>query len=392
MSDRLKNMPAFGSNQGITQIKLSFDLDAMIHAWSDLRKQMIRELPDGFTRDEWAYLISFISSESLYKVYESTFGTRVYNKDMAIDQTVIVRDKVALWLPNNVSLLGPLVMILISITGSALRVKAGSRSNSLCELFSQWALSNLTDGPLKTWLAEKLIVMQIAREDPRLVELSQWADVKIAFGSDQGCQAVAELPGKASVLNVSFADKQSRIWCFAEDLKENALQAMIKVFAIYGRAGCTSPQCITIIDGNEDDCNHLAQRLAALWPKIIKKDIEMHSASDNVLSYQLALANQLNATLVERNKAVISVVPANDKLPLGHLHLPISCASLEQAIEKLPENIQTIGYAMAEDKRLEIAQHLQDTHVKRFVPVEHMHHFGPVWDGIAFWRALFREG
>mgnify|MGYP001334126059 CR=1 FL=1 len=52
---------------------------------------------------------------------------------------------------------------------------------------------------------------------------------------------------------------------------------IIKVFAIYGRAGCTSPQCITILDGNEDDCNQLAEHLAKHWPQTIKKDVENYN-------------------------------------------------------------------------------------------------------------------
>ena len=189
----------------------------------------------------------------------------------------------------------------------------------------------------------------------------------------------------------SFSDKQSRIWCFKEDLNDEALQMIIKVFAIYGRAGCTSPQCITLLDGNQEDCHELSRRLAELWPQTMKKDVEMHFASDNVLSFQLATANQWNALLVERNRAVLSVGPATAALPSGHFHLPISWASLNKATEILPENIQTIGYVMSKDKEIQIAQHLKETNVKRFVPVEQMHHFGPVWDGMEFWKALFCE-
>jgi hypothetical protein len=390
MSKQVTKGLLFQNAETITKIQVPFELDEMIQAWSQLRKHMIREVPDGFTRDEWAYLISFISSDALYGVYESTFGKRMTG-DSTATQTLSIRDNVALWLPNNVSLLGPLVMILVSITGSTLQVKVGSRSENLCEILSKWALSKTTEGPLKSWLEEKLTLMRIARGDPKLTELSEWANIKMAFGSDAGCQSIAELPSKDDVLNFSFADKQSRIWCFKDDLNDDALQMIIKVFAIYGRAGCTSPQCITLLDGNEEDCHQLAQQLAQHWPQTMKKDVEMHFASDNVLSFQLAGANQWNATLVERNKAVLSVGPADATLPSGHLHLPISWASLDEASALLPENIQTIGYVMSAPKQKEISQHLKNTNVKRFVPVEQMHHFGPVWDGMEFWKALFCE-
>ncbi|MCH2109940.1 MAG: acyl-CoA reductase [Polyangiaceae bacterium] len=390
MSEQSVNTVVFQSAGTVTGVKLPFDLDAMVQAWSSLRTAMIREIPDGFTRDEWAYLISFMSSESLNGVYESTFGKRLVG-EQAITETLTIRDNVALWLPNNVSLLGPLVMILVSITGSALHVKIGSRSENLCEVLSQWALTNTAEGPLKSWLENKLVLMRIGRGDPRLKRLSQWANIKMAFGSDSGCRAIADLPSRPDAINFSFSDKQSRIWCLKEELTDDVIQMIIKVFSIYGRAGCTSPQCLTILDGTEADCLELAERLTEYWPKTIRKDVEMHIASDNVLSLQLARAKQWNAWLVARNKAVISVGPADAELPSGHLHLPISGASLDEATAALPDNIQTIGFVMSEARQKEVAEHLEGTQVKRFVPVEQMHHFGPVWDGMEFWKALFCE-
>ena len=37
---------------------------------------MIRNCPDAFTRDEWAYLITFLDPEALRRSFESHFGKR----------------------------------------------------------------------------------------------------------------------------------------------------------------------------------------------------------------------------------------------------------------------------------------------------------------------------
>jgi hypothetical protein len=67
-------------------------------------------------------------------------------------------------------------------------------------------------------------------------------------------------------------------------------------------------------------------------------------------------------------------------------------ASVEEAIHTLPARIQTIGYGFSAP-RLETTWFnvLARTGIQRMVPLAKMHHFGPVWDGQAFWRQSFDE-
>ena len=57
----------------------------------------------------------------------------------------------------------------------------------------------------------------------------------------------------------------------------------------------------------------------------------------------------------------------------------------------LPRNIQTIGYAFANPADPAWLRVIAHTRIKRLVPIAAMHHFGPVWDGQAFWRECFEE-
>ena len=63
--------------------------------------------------------------------------------------------------------------------------------------------------------------------------------------------------------------------------------------------------------------------------------------------------------------------------------------SVEQAAAELPANIQTIGHALEGEADARWFELLARTPVKRFVPLERMHHFGARWDGADFWRATF---
>ena len=56
------------------------------------------------------------------------------------------RGAVGLWLPNNVSLLGPLMLIVVSLSGNPLCMKAGSRSEDLTGVFLEFARNHSGDG------------------------------------------------------------------------------------------------------------------------------------------------------------------------------------------------------------------------------------------------------
>ena len=391
MSDENASYSLHFRNDGENiNLEMDRDIEGIITEWSNLRRAMTREVPDGFSRDEWAYLISFIEMRALNEVYSSTFGKRIEEPE-ARKRILVSGTRVALWSPNNVSLLAPLTMILVSITGSRLRIKLGNEGADLCTPLVNWVRSKVKSGPLYEWLKSDLEVAQFSRSDSRGAEWSNWADVKLVFGSDAGCAAVDALPTTEHAQTFLFSDKTSRMWCTAQHMDDTAIDTLIRVFSIYGTAGCTSPRVVTILDGTEQDARTLGNRLADRWPEIVKQDIEMHHASQNVLSAQIGGAKGSDVLTIERNAAVIAISENESLLPIGHYTLEITHSTVEDAIKALPDNIQTIGHHLPSEMVKSLSNKLNSTEVKRFVPVGEMHHFGPVWDGLHFWRGLFRE-
>jgi hypothetical protein len=365
---------------------LEYDLAGRFAQWEALRARMVRAVPAEFTRDEWAYLVTFISRESLQSVFAHTFGLPSSANPPSFFRP---RGAVSIWLPNNVSLLGPLVLVLASFTGSPVRVKAGSRSDDLCAAFVQYAIEHLPDGELRDQLRGRVAIDRFDRHDPRNALMAADAAVRIAFGSDAAVSAVLALPHPTNSVGIAFGDHRSEAWVEPASVDDNLVATLIKVFAIYGQAGCTSPRRVVLIDGSRSDCLELCARIAAAWPTVSRHDAPMHVASQNLLHSQLNAADGWEVCIAARHAAVLGVGQISRPEMSGLMSLGIVSGSVDEAIATLPANIQTIGTGLLQPDNLRAK--IAPTNVKRLVPLARMHHFGPIWDGQNFFRHLFEE-
>jgi hypothetical protein len=377
-----KILTRFGKNA----VALPYVLDARLAQWESLRKEMVRGVPAEFTRDEWAYLVSFLDTHHLKQVFTSTFGPE---GAASLESLWRPRGSIAIWLPNNVSLLGPLVLVLASFSGQPITVKTGSRSDELCGAFCRYCLTTLPPGELKTYFAENINIQGFGRNDPRNLEMAKQAAVRIAFGSDEGVSAVHALPHPAHSIGISFGNKRSEAWVSIDSLDDASVDMLLKVFAIYGQAGCTSPRRVVIIGGSQKDSLSLRDRIISRWPSAVKRPTAMNVASANTMDLQLNRAQGWDAVPGPQNAAVFGVGSLKRGEMNGLMSLPISWGLLEETTQHLPSNIQTLGYLglNAED----LVPHVVSSGVKRLVPLGQMHHFGPVWDGFNFWSQLFEE-
>ena len=370
-------------------VALPVRLDALVADWSQLRTAMIRRMPGDFSREEWSYLISFVDAEALMRPFRETFGAACTGSARPCDALARPRGAVAVWLPSNVSLLGPLMLILLSLTGNRLRLKAGSHGNDLTAAFLDFARESLPAGPLKNYLCEQVRIERFDRNDPRNVEFSRDASCRIAFGSDEAAEAVAGLPHPADSSTYVFSDRRSEAWIEPGSLNDAVIQMLIKVFAIYGQAGCTSPGRVVLLDGTANDARQLRDRILTAWPRILPGRPPIHVASQNVMARQWAAVLGWDAALASHGAAVIASGEADLRRPSSLMFLPIVACSKEEALQTLPANIQTIGHAVQQPADPEWLRLFAATAVKRFVPLARMHHFGAVWDGWEFWRGMF---
>ena len=156
--------------------------------------------------------------------------------------------------------LGPLTLILASLSGNPVWLKAGSRSEDLAAAFLDFCRTTLPQGPLAdTFLQSRVRLDSFDRDDPRVREMAASAAVRIVFGSDEAVAAIDALPHPPESISFAFSDRRSEAWLEPSRVDDATLENLAKVFAIYGQAGCTSPRRVVLIDGTIDDRHGVAR-------------------------------------------------------------------------------------------------------------------------------------
>jgi hypothetical protein len=383
-----EHLVKFRGKQGVVFVALPFDLTEMMESWSCVRAAMLKSIPDAFTRDEWAFLLAFLDSSNLRKPFQQSFGVQHETADSPV-LLAAPRGPVGLWLPNNVSLLGPLMLILVSLTGSELRMKAGSRSLDLTEKFLDFARMNAPPGALYHYLTACAHHEVFGHDDPRATEMSRQSKVRIVFGSDEAVAAIHSLPHPIDSVAITFGDRRSEAWIELERCNETVLRDLIKVFAIYGQAGCTSPSRVVLLGVDQSRAVRIRDQIVELWPSVIRRRPAMNIVSDNVRAWQLARAAGWDSILVSENKAVVSVGEYDLKTFPSLMEMRVVPTHKAEARAHLTENIQTIGHALSNSADPTWLRIVAGTNIARFVPLNTMHHFETVWDGQDFWVQFF---
>ncbi len=382
-----KHIHYFRGTRETGALVLPFNMDALLADWEKVRSAMLKHVPEAFSRDEWAYLVAFLTKQELLKTYEDSFGARTDDGSQPM-MMVRPRGPVGVWLPNNVSLLGPLMLILLTLSANAIRLKAGSRSEDLTGAFLAFLRTVELDGPLGVYLDRYIRHESFSSDDPRNTEMAAHSSVRIVFGSDEAAKAIHALPHPLDSTGISFSDRRSEAWIELSQCTHEVLRDLIKVFAIYGQAGCTSPSRVILLNAGREEALKVRDNLAALWPKTIRRP-SMHVASDNVRAWQLARAAGWESVLVSENRAVLSVGDYDLKTNPNLMEMRLIPAILEEAVAHLPNNIQTIGHALRDANNRKWLEAISATGAARFVPLRTMHHFETLWDGSDFWAQLF---
>jgi hypothetical protein len=372
-----------------TRLWLPFELDAWLADLGQARKAMMRRVPPAFSRDEWAYLMQSLSPDAVLGAMERVFGRRVHDSDAPVRWEAAPRGTIAIWAPANVSLLAPLVMLAAVASGCPVRLKGSRRAEDLAGAFL--AAVRSTEGA-EGFAARLRDVEHVVfdRTDRRSTEWAASADVRIVFGSDAAAEAIHAMPHPLESIGFSFTDRRSEVWIEPSAVTEETLRDLAAVFAIYGQAGCTSPARVVLVDATPDATRDFAQRLAAVWPQAVRRQVDMHTASQVTRAMQVARAHGWETALAPSNAAVLACGPVDAPRTATGTILWISGASMSEALATVPANLQTVGHAVSDPGAPRWSSALFTAGARRWVPIRQMHHFGWTWDGEEWWRRLYR--
>ncbi len=371
-------------------ILTNIPFDSILQQWAELRSIMIRNRPSAFNRTEWAYLIEFLGKSNLSLPLTHHFGSQQDPVPNGKKFWIRPRGLIGLWLPNNVSLLGPLTLVYISVAQCPLWVKAGSHAEDLTSSFVKFALEHLSNGPLKDYLTEKVKIVKVDRNSEANRSVASEAMVRIVFGSNEAAKAIHSLPHPLESTEFSFVDHTSEAWMNQEGATDEALEQLIRVFAVYGKAGCTSPQQLILLDATEPEADKIRSKLAELWTRVLPTKLEPHFASQNLMASQVFRGVGAKGVHLAHENSAIITGQVQDPGVKAAFHLPVIPLSTADAVERLSENIQTIGLELGNQRLTE--NHLLALgrkNVRRIVRINQMHHFNFIWDGQDFWRQLF---
>jgi hypothetical protein len=386
MSDALAGSELRHGPAGVVALHTPHVLSAYLAAAGQARKQLLREVPQAFTRDEWAYLMGALDPAWIAAQLDATFGP-LATTGARPQWLARPRGRVAVWLPANVSLLGPLTLLALVASGNAVQMKASSRADDLSTAFLR-AIRSRT--PEFARFFDNVDIQAFGRDDARNASMAEQAQVRIVFGADETARHVHALAHPLESVALSFVNRRSEAWLEPEAVTEQTLRELVQVFAIYGQAGCTSPSRVVLLDASEKQALQVQARLLELWPLAVRRDVAMHVASDNVRLLQLARAAGWQAEMVARHRGLVAVGgPELQRLGSG-LVMSLVPATLQQACATLPPHIQTIGHAVQAPQSTKWQKLVVQQQLRRWVPLRRMHHFGWVWDGEEFWRQLFR--
>jgi len=309
------------------------------------------------------------------------------------------RGLVAHWLAGNVPVLGMLTLVQSILARNANLIKAASRFSRVMPMLLESFRGLQVNSPGgRTLLGDDVLasiaVVYCDRNDVNSAEaISREADVRLAWGGREAVETVAALPRKVTCEDIIFGPKLSFMVIGQSALaKERAFRRLARRAAtdvcVFEQTGCASPHTIFIERGGErspeDFAAALAEELEKAKTRFPPPPVEPDDASR-------IEARRIRGELtgrVWRSKGTAWTViydHAGAELAAPCYGRVITVREVDQAEETLPlidDRIQTVGLALAGDKRLNFAQAAARHGAERFPDIGRMTWFESPWDGL----------
>ncbi|MCC5854443.1 MAG: acyl-CoA reductase [Idiomarina sp.] len=305
--------------------------------------------------------------------------------------------------PGNVDSLFVYSGMLSLLCGNRNTIRLSTRMGGSAQLLCNMIRELSADFPT---VAARFQLIRCERDAPELKELQARIDARVLWGSNEGIQALRQVPMPAHARELTFAHKLSFCVLGAEALLQannDALHKLVEGFArdnlTFAQQACSSAKLV-VWQGNSEAIHTAATQF---W-QALAAYVELPSATQ----LQMTESEQYRSVNNQQNLAMASAVSdiqrfgqfsvaQTDSLsPFfidGHqgcgLFVQMSVQHVDELSHQLVSAHQTLSYFGVENVQDWAKNQLCG--IDRVVPVGQALEFDTLWDGVDLVRAFSRE-
>ena len=310
------------------------------------------------------------------------------------------------WLAGNVQVLGMFALIQSILTKNVNLLKISSKDEGVFSslLSSFEGLEYTTKGGHTVYgddLLKTISIIYYPHNERELGELmSQYSDIRIAWGGKEAVENVASFPSKYDTEDIIFGPKLSYSVIAKEVLSnERSAKKLARKVAVdasvFDQTGCASPHNLYIEEGGiispKQFCELLAEGMK-------KSAVQIPKGSDSV--EQIAAIHSIRGVydfkgdVWSSNDSTWTVLYSEEK----NLNPPIYSRvimvhpidHIEETLEFIDTDIQTIGLAAVGSKAINFAEKAVEKGAMRCPELGRMLNFESPWDGLFLMERLVR--
>ncbi|WP_309396747.1 acyl-CoA reductase [Cerasicoccus maritimus] len=309
------------------------------------------------------------------------------------------RGLVVHWLAGNVPVLGMLTLVQSILARNANLLKAASRYTRVLPML----LEAFRDLEVKTPggrvlrgndVLASIAVVYCDRDDiASAQQISQEADVRLAWGGREAVEAVSALPRKVNTEDIIFGPKLSFMVIGQSELGSGrsvnrlARRAATDV-CVFEQTGCASPHTIFIERGDALSAQAFAEKLAEELDKALVRFPVVPAGPEDASRIEARRIRGELTGKVWRSQGTAWTVILDDAgaqlaAPCyGRVITVREVEHIEDTLALVDDSIQTIGLALSGEQRLAFAQQAARMGAERFPDVGRMTLFEAPWDGL----------
>lgn len=310
------------------------------------------------------------------------------------------------WLAGNVQVLGMFALLQSILTKNVNLLKISSKDGGvfarLLKTFEDISYTTKGGYTIKgNDLLETIAVVYFSHKDKKIGELmSKSANVRIAWGGREAVETVANYPSMFDTEDIIFGPKISFSAISKEVLgterKAKKLARKVAVdSSVFDQTGCASPHNLYIEKGGvispREFCRLLAEGMEKASVQIPKGEtsVEQISAIHSVRGLydfkgEVWASDDTTWTVVYSEDQNLRA-PVYSRVIMVH---PVN--HIEETLEHIDDNIQTIGLASSGSKALNFAEKAVEKGVMRCPEMGRMLNFESPWDGIFLMERMVR--